>query len=71
LVYVTVMEKNGKIKEQYEMENSEESWNRFVGKYILEMPEIALEASTYGKYVARILSYVGFLFTLLIQRNWH
>ena len=60
LVYVTVMEKEGKIKEQYEMENSEESWNRFVGKYILEMPEIALEASTSGKHVARILSYAGF-----------
>ena len=45
-VYVTVMDKDGKIKEQNEMENSEESWNRFVGKYILELPEIALEAST-------------------------
>ena len=49
------MEKNGKITEQYEMKNSEESWNKFVGKYILEMPEIALEASTSGKHVARIL----------------
>jgi hypothetical protein len=45
-VYVKRMEKDGKIKEQYEMENSEESWNRFVGKYILEKPEIALESST-------------------------
>ena len=44
LVYVKRMEKEGKIKEQYEMENSEESRNRFVGKYILEMPEIAIEA---------------------------
>jgi len=60
LVYVTVMEKEGKIKEQYEMENSEESWNRFVGKYILELPEIALEASTSGKHVARILRDAGF-----------
>ena len=60
LVYVTVMEKEGKIKEQYEMENSEESWNKFVGKYILEMPEIALEVTTSGKHVARILSYAGF-----------
>ena len=59
-VYVTVMEKDGKIKEQYEMENSEESRNRFVSKYILEFPEIALESSTSGKHVARILSYGGF-----------
>ena len=59
-VYVTVMERDGKITEQYEMENSEESWNRFVGKYILEKPEIALEASTSGKHVARILRDAGF-----------
>ena len=60
LVYVKRMEKEGKIKEQYEMENSEGSWNRFVGKCILEMPEIALEASTSGKHVARILRDAGF-----------
>jgi len=55
LVYVTRMEKDGKITEQYEMKNSEESWNKFVGKYILEMPEIALEASTSGKHKINIL----------------
>jgi transposase len=60
LVYVTRMENDGKITEQYEMKNSEESWNKFVGKYILEMPEIALEASTSGKHVARILRDSGF-----------
>jgi len=59
-VYVTRMEKDGKITEQYEMKNAEESWNKFVGKYLLEMPEIALEASTSGKYVARILRNAGF-----------
>ncbi|MGC8664003.1 MAG: IS110 family transposase [Thermoplasmata archaeon] len=60
LVYVTQMEEDGKIIEQYEMENREESWSRFVGKYLLEMPEIALEASTSGKYVARLLRDAGF-----------
>ena len=60
MVYVTRMEEDGKITEQYEMKNSEESWNKFVGKYLLEMPEIALEASTSGKYVARLLRDAGF-----------
>jgi len=55
LVCVTRMEKDGKITEQYDMKNSEESWNKFVGKYILEMPEIALEASTSGKHKINIL----------------
>ncbi len=60
MVYVTRMEEDGKITEQYEMKNSEESWNKFVGKYLLEMPELALEASTSGKYVARLLRDAGF-----------
>jgi len=55
LVYVTRMEKNGKITEQYDMKNNEESWNKFVDKYILEMPEIAVEASTSGKHKINIL----------------
>jgi transposase len=60
MVYVTRMEEDGKIIEQYEMMNNEESLNKFVGKYLFEMPEIALEASTSGKYVARLLRDAGF-----------
>jgi len=55
LVYVTRMEKDGKITEQYDIKNSEKSCNKFVGKYILDMPEIALEASTSGKHKINIL----------------
>jgi len=55
LVYVTRMENDGKITEQYKIKNSEESWNKFVGKSILEMPEIVLEASTFGKHKINIL----------------
>jgi hypothetical protein len=55
LVYVTRMENDRKITEQYQIKNSEESWNKFVGKYILEMPEIALEASPSGKHKINIL----------------
>jgi len=61
------MENDGKITEQYEMKNSEESWNKFVGKYILEMPEIALEASTSGKHVARILRDLDFSVLIFIS----
>ncbi|MEM0161405.1 MAG: hypothetical protein QXQ25_06790 [Thermoplasmata archaeon] len=46
--------------EKYEIENNEESWYKFVGKYLLEMPEIALESSTPSKYITRLLRDTGF-----------
>ncbi|MEM0160154.1 MAG: hypothetical protein QW258_02065 [Thermoplasmata archaeon] len=53
------MEEDGKIIEECEMENNEESRNKFVVKYLLEMPGIALESSTTGKYVAKLLRNAG------------
>ena len=54
------MEEDGTLRENYEIENSEESWNKFVERYISTKPEIALEQSTSGKYVARLLRDKGF-----------
>ena len=54
------MEEDGTIRENYEIENSEEAWNTFVGRYISVKPEMALEQSTSGKYVARLLRDRGF-----------
>ena len=60
LVNITEMEEDGTIRENYEIENSEESWNKFVERYLSTKPEIALEQSTSGKYVARLLRDKGF-----------
>ena len=60
LVNITEMEEDGTVRENYEIDNSEESWNRFTEKYISTKPEIALEQSTSGKYVARLLRDKGF-----------
>ena len=54
------MEEDGTIRENYEIENSEESWNKFVERYLSMKPEISLEQSTSGKYVARLLRDKGF-----------
>jgi len=42
------MEENGDAKEQYEIANSEESWESFRSKYPVYGNEIALEVSTTG-----------------------
>ena len=60
LVNITEMEEDGAVRENYEIDNSEESWNRFTEKYLSIKPEIALEQSTSGKYVARLLRSKGF-----------
>ena len=60
MVNVTEVEEDGSIKENYEMENSEDAWIRFTERYSLFKPEIAIEQSTSGKYVARLLRSNGF-----------
>lgn len=45
MVNITEME-DGSVKENYEIENSEEAWNTFVERYSSMKPEIALEQST-------------------------
>ena len=59
-VNITEMEEDGTVRENYEIENSEESWNKFTERYLSMKPEIALEQSTSGKYVARLLRDRGF-----------
>ena len=54
------MKEDGNISEQYEIENEDESWNAFRDRYLEVRPEIALEVSTTGKYVARLLKDMGF-----------
>ena len=60
LVNITEMEEDGSVRENYEIENSEEAWIRFTERYISTKPEIALEQSTSGKYVARLVRDRGF-----------
>ena len=59
-VYVTEMLEDGYVKEQYDIGNDEEAWKEFTEKYSLLKPQIALEVSTSGKYVARMLRNNGF-----------
>ena len=59
-VNVTEMEEDGSVAENYEIENSEVAWNGFTERYSSTKPEIALEQSTSGKYVARLLRDRGF-----------
>ena len=59
-VYLTELREDGSINEQYEIANSEESWMEFRSRYLHLKPEIALEVSTSGKYVARTLRDMGF-----------
>ncbi len=59
-VYVTAMGEDGRIVEQYEMLNTDEEWRKFREKYIELKPDIAMEMSTSGKYVARLLRDMGF-----------
>jgi hypothetical protein len=39
------MEENGDVKKQYEIANSEESWETFRSRYYVSGSEIALEVS--------------------------
>jgi transposase len=55
------MEEDGSIGEQYETANAEDSWTAFRERYLPVNPEIAMEVSTSGKYVARKLRDMGFL----------
>ncbi len=59
-VYVTAMDEDGRIVEQYETQNSDEEWTKFREKYMELKPDIAMEMSTSGKYVARLLRDMGF-----------
>ncbi len=59
-VNVTEMEEDGSVAENYEIENSGVAWNGLTERYSSTKPEIALEQSTSGKYVARLLRDRGF-----------
>ena len=59
-IYVTELKEDGNINEQYEIVNSEDCWNEFKDRYLKHEPEIALEVSTSGKYVTRLLRDMGF-----------
>ena len=59
-VYITKMEYNGDVNEQYEIMNDESSWIDFRERYLSKEPEISLEVSTSGKYVAGKLRDMGF-----------
>jgi transposase len=55
------MNDDGNIMEQYEIANTEDSWTAFRERYLPVNPEIAMEVSTSGKYIARKLKDMGFL----------
>ena len=59
-VYITEMEENGNVKEQYEIVNNESAWTEFMERYICMKTEISLEVSASGKNVARKLMDIGF-----------
>ena len=59
-VYVTEMDDSGNVNDQYEISNDESSWAEFRNRYLSKNPEISLEVSTSGKYVARKLRDMGF-----------
>jgi transposase len=60
MVNITEIEDDGSIAENYEIENSKVVWNVFTERYSSTRPEIPLEQSTSGKYVARLLRDKGF-----------
>ncbi len=53
-MYITARDENGIVTEQYEIENMDDEWNKFKGEYLSLKPEIAMEISSSGKYVARL-----------------
>ncbi len=56
---VCVTDMDGKIVEEYKMDNSKENWDSFMKKYP-KKSDIVVESSTTGKYVARLLRDNGF-----------
>jgi transposase len=54
------MNEDGNIMEQYEIANTDDSWTEFGKRYLCMKPEIALEVSTTGKYIAGKLREMGF-----------
>ena len=54
------MNEEGNVCESYEVENTESAFNAFKSRYLDLKPEIALEVSTSGKYIARKLRDMGF-----------
>ena len=56
---VCVTDNEGKIVEEYRMDNTEKEWNVFMGKYSKDS-DVVVESSTTGKYVARMLRDNGF-----------
>ncbi|WMT49122.1 MAG: hypothetical protein RE472_08635 [Thermoplasmatales archaeon] len=44
-VYITELEENGNVKEQYEIVNNESTWTEFKDGYICMKTEISLEVS--------------------------
>lgn len=59
-VYITGMKEDGSISEQYEIGNDRDAWITFRERYLSEKPKIALEVSSSGKYVTRLLIDMGF-----------
>ncbi|EQB69721.1 hypothetical protein [Cuniculiplasma divulgatum] len=59
-IYITEMEHNANVNEQYEIRNDESSWGDFREIYLSKYPEISLEVSTSGKYVAGKVRDMGF-----------
>ena len=59
-VYLTQVDEEGKAAEQYEFNNTDEEWTKFRDRYLSPNPKIALEISTTGKYIARMLRDMGF-----------
>ena len=59
-VYLTQVDEEGKAAEQYEFNNTDEEWTKFRDRYLSLNPKIALEISTTGKYIARMLRDMGF-----------
>ena len=59
-VYITELDDDGNIVEQYEIGNNINELEQFRSRYIDLNPEIALEVSTTGKYIAGKLRDMGF-----------
>jgi len=57
---IRVTDDAGTIVDEYKIKNTQENWNGFMNRYGRECTEIAVEASTSGKYVARLLRDNGF-----------
>ena len=66
-VYVTTMNEEGNVCESFEIENTESALEGFKSRYLDLRPEIALEVSTSGKYIAGKLRDMGFSVHLAIH----